>query len=273
MALEHVLAVAEASESKSADRHVLSVIASRMHFRSHVSWPSISTIARECGCSTRHVKNAIPRLEALGELIVRRGASDKSTHVYALGPKLQRVALHLAVGKKGMNVIRDGGAHGSIKGEQRARELVNGVHPNPNSSMETISPGAEAQEKTNAEGLALKLREAGIKNARTTEQLVQAARLGANLADVLAAIQDARSKAGDPFAYGVRVILNRLQLSSSPPSGEEGWKDARRSFVEDLGEKTGVGKWDEVEHWAKYKARVASAAHERDSAQCPQHPP
>lgn len=264
MAFEHVRAVAEGSQSKSADRHVLSTIALRINYKSHIAWPSIATIACECGCSPRHVKNAIPRLEQLQELVVRRSASDKSTHVYSLGPRLQALADQLA-GKKGVNLVHQGGAHHSGEGEQHAPEPVNEVHPNLKSSSNEISPETEAAKKITHQ-LVADLRAAGIPNVRFTEQLVQAVLLGAKAEHVIAAVQAVRHSAGDPFAYGVKVIVNRMQTQPQSPPAGIGWEHAPRSVVEAKGEEIGIGKWNECEQWPKYKARVASAARVRQEA-------
>lgn len=268
MALEHVRAVCEGSVSKSPDRHVLSTIATRINSKSQTAWPSITTIAQECGCSTRHVKNAIPRLEALEELIVRRGESAKSTHVYSLGPKLQALA-NLFAGRWRVNAVHPGGAHHADAGEPRAPVAVNVVHPNINSSIKETSSG-EGPEEQEVKGAAHQvvqdLRRAGIPNPRVTQQLLHAIALGARTQELLTAIHAAPPTAGDRFAYGVKVALNRLQAAPKLPCKADSWDDAPRSVVEAKGEETGIGKWDEREHWPEYKARVAIAAREKEVA-------
>lgn len=81
------------------------------------------------------------------------------------------------------------------------------------------------------------------------------------------AIQQARGKAGDPFAYGLKVILNRLQASQYVQPVELVWEDAPRSIVEARGEEVGIGKWDDRrEQWPQYKARVTHLLRNRDPA-------
>ena len=64
------------------------------HLADHLSWekleawPSIETLAKKCGVTSRHVRDCLPSLEKKGHIRIRRGgAGPKSPNYYSLTPK------------------------------------------------------------------------------------------------------------------------------------------------------------------------------------------
>lgn len=261
MAWNHVGAVLEASHSRAPDRFVAVAVAHHMNQASGSAWPAVSTIARECNLSERFVQYALRRLEASGELVLVEPSGPGGKRVYRLGARLSEEAAKLADdARRGVHVYAPGGAQICTPGAQiRApeREL--------NENGTSVTEGDV--DKSKAQQIGKRLRTAGIRNARATPQLVSLVKLGASFEDVLAAIQGAQGAAGDPFAYGVTVLLNRMRTAPQAGGDQGGWENAPRSVVESKGVELGVGKWEEGrEHWPQYKQRVTDADKRRAAA-------
>lgn len=75
--------VIEHSKQKASSRFVLMMIANHAHSDGTGSYPSIPTLARECGMSERQIKRTLPELEASGELVVF-WSKGRKPHEYAI---------------------------------------------------------------------------------------------------------------------------------------------------------------------------------------------
>jgi hypothetical protein len=125
----------------------------------------------------------------------------------------------------------------------------------------------DSQTKTKAQQLVNRLRKAGIAKAWTSHPLIAAVKLGANFEDMLAAITAAEdADAGNPFAYGVTVLLNRLHAVPATQTVPSSWEDAPASVVRARGAELGVLDQQPHEQWYVYKARVTTADVQRAAA-------
>ncbi|MFB3924186.1 MAG: helix-turn-helix domain-containing protein [Terriglobia bacterium] len=79
--------VFENSEAQYTARLVLIAIANDADSEGQNAWPSIERIARHAHVTTRRVKDVLPELERLGELVIERGKGPCGTHLYTL-PKV-----------------------------------------------------------------------------------------------------------------------------------------------------------------------------------------
>jgi Helix-turn-helix domain len=72
MSISESITVLRYSQALGSSRLVLLAIAVHVNPQSEVAWPSVPTLARETRLSERHVYRLIKKLEAAGELEVRR---------------------------------------------------------------------------------------------------------------------------------------------------------------------------------------------------------
>jgi hypothetical protein len=82
MAYPEIEAVLAHSRSRNAARSVMFVIAYRVNPTRGYAWLSIGRLAREANVSRRSAINALPALEAAGELRIERRAGPSHTHRY-----------------------------------------------------------------------------------------------------------------------------------------------------------------------------------------------
>jgi hypothetical protein len=125
--------------------------------------------------------------------------------------------------------------------------------------------GNDGDTKANVQQVVTRLRNAGIARARVTDALIETIKLGATCEDLIAAIRTAK-EAGDPFAYGVTVSLNRLLAASPSQAGPFSWEEAPQSVVRARGAELGVPEQELDEQWYAYKARVTMADKQRVEA-------
>lgn len=72
------------SAHKGAARLCLTVIASYANHDGTDAYPRMETIAEKCNCSVRQVIRHVAKLEASGELVVKRGTGRGNTSVYSI---------------------------------------------------------------------------------------------------------------------------------------------------------------------------------------------
>lgn len=130
MSIQAISWVLEFSQSLQGARLVLLSIANHASDRGNNAWPSIATIAHEAGLSERQVQYCLPKLEALGELEVRRGVGRGNTHLFAM-PKFREWIDKLHPPKKG--------AISAEKGAIVAPEPSLKQPSNPSTSSEGLS--------------------------------------------------------------------------------------------------------------------------------------
>ena len=264
MSGRYVGAVFERSQHVSGELLVLLCIAEAINDRSGVAWPSVDRIAKRCKVGVRWVRRVIKSLRESGELDVQVGAGPGGTNLYRIS---------LPITSDDQRVPEPEGSTdpwpvGQRKDGLEKRRGVAGRPSKPEANRNSTVPEAHVDKKTEAQGIARALKAGGVVNARATSDLVDAVKMGATLLAIRAEI-DASSGTGDPFAYGVKVVLNRLRSSAALGSevATADWGDAPRSVVEARGVDTGIGLWDpRAEHWPIYKARVTAAALKKAAA-------
>jgi hypothetical protein len=84
MSISTVAQVRSSSKSQGSARTLLLVIASHVNPDTGWAWPSLATLARETAVTMQHVIRLIHRLEALGELEVRRGHGRGHVNFYRI---------------------------------------------------------------------------------------------------------------------------------------------------------------------------------------------
>jgi hypothetical protein len=82
MSMATVAQVRAASKSTRSARTLLLIIASHVNPDTGWAWPSLATLAQETAVTVQHVIRLIRRLEALGELEVRRGRGRGHVNFY-----------------------------------------------------------------------------------------------------------------------------------------------------------------------------------------------
>jgi Helix-turn-helix domain len=120
MSISTVAQVRSSSKSTRSARTLLLVIASHVNPDTGWAWPSLATLAQETAVTVQHVIRLIHRLEALGELEVRRGHGRGHVNFY----RIQEIPAELSTSRPRKSNISEGRKSNISGGENLTSRLI-----------------------------------------------------------------------------------------------------------------------------------------------------
>jgi hypothetical protein len=246
----HVGIVFRHSKHAGSELLVLACIAETLNDSTNAWSIYVAEIARRCKLSSRQVSRAIASLRDSGELLVRSNGGPRGQNTFTLGlrpmtpvsgteaaapgPMTPTSVVESATAAEPMSpvsgvdaapktpmtgvIVGDGAAPmtpvsgGDDMGVMAPLTPMSSVTIQP--EITTLSPAAAGESAAQARAMAATLRAEGIANATASPQLIEVVKRGGTHADVIAAV-GAADHAGNPFAYGVAALLNRLKSAGS----------------------------------------------------------
>ncbi|TWO71905.1 hypothetical protein FN976_07900 [Caenimonas sedimenti] len=272
MAWQHCELVWSESKQSGTVLLVLLYVAQRLNMQTG-SWDiSVAEIARACRLSERQAARSLAALKVSGELVSKRHGGIRGYNRFWLGLSSggsageQMAAQAGRAGQlpsmAGAPVTNDRCPPTAIDGRGYLTSVAVLPVADVGSNMTSATPvlglsqklislegEVEVMRNNKFRDIAAALRKSGSAlGSKANASLREALRLGAELSDIVAARSDAEaSGAGDPLAYGLASLVNRLRQTAAHTSSVTvvaEW-DCSRSSIEAEGVRRGLGTWDE----------------------------